>query len=230
MSSKPRVLIRPMRADDLDALAAISGKVYQWPWKAGELERHMRVFGRGQLVAATDPGDAPVGMALGLVVNAANYDLTADWSTMTGGGYFANHDSAGDTLYGAEVMVDPDVRGMGIGKKLYSARRALAREFKLRRIRAGSRLRGYRQYAQVLTPVQYVVKVMRGEIGDPTLSFQLKQGFKVLAIAPGYLPGDPDSLGYAAIIEWLNSRRARKADRQSQLEAVQRLEAEADGH
>lgn len=218
-----------MRSSDLDALAAMSGKVYQWPWEPSELARQMGVFERGQLVAATEPGDEPVGVALGLIINSADYDLTADWATMTVRGRFTNHDPAGDTLYAAEVMVDPDARGRGIGKKLYSARRALARELRLRRIRAGSRLRGYRQYAQVLTPAQYVVKVTRGEIGDPTLSFQLKQGFKVLAVTPGYLPGDPDSLGYAAIIEWLDPRRARKADRETQAAAMHQLEADAAG-
>ncbi len=227
MPPKPRIAVRPVRAEDLDALAAISAKVYQWPWTPRELARPMNLWPQGQLAAVTDPRDEPVGMALGLLVNAADYELTADWSTMTAHGRFTNHDPAGDTLYAAEVMVDPDVRGLGIGKKLYAARRALARQLKLRRIRAGSRLRGYRQYAQVLTPAQYAIKVVRGEIGDPTLSFQLKQGFKVLAVTPGYLPGDPDSLGYAAIIEWLNPRRARKSDRQAQIDAMQRLEADA---
>src|SRR5262249_10234802 len=41
-------------------------------------------------------------------------------------------------------------------------------------------------------------------IDDQTLSFQLHEGFHVLAVVPHYLSDDPDSLGYAALIEWLN--------------------------
>ena len=59
---------------------------------------------------------------------------------------------------------------------------------------------------------QYVVKVIRGELGDPTLSFQLKQGFHVLAVVEDYLRHDPESQGHAAVIEWLNEKVAAPED------------------
>jgi len=49
-------------------------------------------------------------------------------------------------------------------------------------------------------------------MGDPTLSFQLKQGFEVLAVVRNYLPHDTGSLGWAAVIEWINARVARPED------------------
>ena len=107
-------------------------------------------------------------------------------------------------MYGAEVMVDPERQGMGIGSRLYDARRELVVRLGLRRIRAGARLRHYHQYAAEMTPSEYVARVERGELSDPTLSFQLKRGFRVIAVVSGYLRHDPESLGFAAVIEWLN--------------------------
>jgi len=49
-------------------------------------------------------------------------------------------------------------------------------------------------------------------IKDPTLSFQLKHGFHVMGVVSGYLLHDPESLGYAAVIEWINSEVATPAD------------------
>jgi hypothetical protein len=63
-----------------------------------------------------------------------------------------------------------------------------------------------------MSPREYVVKVVRGELGDPTLSFQLRQGFHVLAVVEGYLTHDPESQGHAAVIEWINPRVARPED------------------
>ena len=51
-----------------------------------------------------------------------------------------------------------------------------------------------------------------GTLADPTLSFQLSQGFEVLAVVSGYLLHDPESLGYAAVIEWLNPNVATPTD------------------
>ena len=59
---------------------------------------------------------------------------------------------------------------------------------------------------------EYVVRVVRGEILGPTLSFQLRQGFHVLSVVHGYLPHDAESLGWAAVIEWLNEEVARPSD------------------
>jgi hypothetical protein len=55
-----------------------------------------------------------------------------------------------------------------------------------------------------MSPAEYVARVIRGELGDPVLSFQLGQGFEVLGVVADYLPGDTGSLGHAALIEWLN--------------------------
>jgi GNAT superfamily N-acetyltransferase len=118
---------------------------------------------------------------------------------------FTNHDpDHGRTLYAAEVMVDPERQGLGIGSQLYAARQDLVTRLGLRRIRAGARLRGYHQFAQEMSPREYVTRVERGELTDPTLSFQLGRGFRVLAVTSGYLRHDPESLGFAAVIEWLN--------------------------
>ncbi len=58
----------------------------------------------------------------------------------------------------------------------------------------------------------YVIRVIRKELRGPTLTFQLRQGFDVLAVVNGYPPGDPESLGWAAVIEWLTKRVARPED------------------
>ncbi|MCI0391401.1 MAG: hypothetical protein MOB07_21890 [Acidobacteria bacterium] len=47
-----------------------------------------------------------------------------------------------------------------------------------------------------------------GEIDDVVHN----QCFFVLAIVVGYLRHDPRSLGYAAVIEWLNERVAKPED------------------
>ena len=113
---------------------------------------------------------------------------------------------------GAEIMIRPSLQGQGLGKMLYGARRALVCRRGLLRIRAGSRLRGYGKYAKQMAPDAYVERVVRGELMDPTLTFQLRQGFHVLAVVPGYLHHDSESLGYAAVIEWINPAVALPED------------------
>ena len=100
--------------------------------------------------------------------------------------------------------MDPSARRRGVGSRLYSAREVLAQRLGLRRIRAAARLRGYGEVAHRLTAREYVDRVAAGRRSDPTLSFQLRRGFRVLAVVPGYLRNDPESLGWAALIEWLN--------------------------
>jgi len=203
----PSVEIREMRPDDFDGVRALCAAVYPTTpsWTEGQLGSHLRVFPEGQLVATRADTGELAGMAASLIVLWDDYGLGATWRDFTGGGMFTTHDPVrGRTLYGAEVMVHPAMQGQGVGKQLYEARRALARRLGLLRIRAGARLRDYQLHAARVSPEQYVAAVVRGELVDRTLSFQLGQGFQVIGVVSGYLAHDPESLGHAAVIEWVN--------------------------
>ena len=200
-----RVEVRLTRETDFDDMIALTRRVYpaSAPWTREQLASHLRVFPEGQFVAVVD--GRIVGMASSLIVLWDDYELANDWRDFTDGGMFTNHDPEhGRTLYGAEVMVDPAVQGRGVGGALYGARRDLVVRLGLRRIRAGARLRGYQQVASTMTAAEYVARVVRGELRDPTLSFQLGRGFTVIAVVSNYLRHDPESLGHAAVIEWIN--------------------------
>jgi len=203
------VLVRNTRPYDFDGIIDLTREVYRDspPWNRAQLASHLDVFPAGQFVAIERGTDAIVGMSASLIVLWDDYEITDSWRDFTDSGMFTNHDPLnGRTLYGAEVMVLPTRRRLGIGKELYAARRSLVERLGLLRIRAGARLRGYHRYAERMTAGEYGAAVARGDIDDPTLTFQLKQGFSILAVISGYLRHDPESLGWAAIIEWLNPR------------------------
>lgn len=215
MTRAAGVVVRTLRREDFGRVIELCGRVYTTsrPWTEEQLESHLRVFDEGQLVAVDAAGGALLGLASSLIVHWDDYAFDAEWREWTAGGYFTNHDAvAGRTLYGAEVMVNPAMQRRGIGRRLYAARRDLVRRLGLRRIRAGGRLRGYGRHAARSGPEEYVERVVRGEIKDPTLTFQLREGFEVLAVVGGYLRNDAESLGYAAVIEWLNPDIARPED------------------
>jgi GNAT superfamily N-acetyltransferase len=200
------ILVRNTRPHDYSGIIEMTRRVYPAspPWTVEQLASHHAVFPDGQFVAL-DGADVVVGMAASLIVLWDDYEFDTNWRDFTANGMFTNHDPVrGRTLYGAEVMVDPHRQGLGIGGQLYAARQDLVTRLGLRRIRAGARLRGYHRFAPEMSPREYVARVERGELSDPTLSFQLRRGFRVVAVAAGYLRHDPESLGFAAVIEWLN--------------------------
>ena len=201
------VLVRNTAPQDFAGISDLCRRIYPDtpPWNAEQLSSHLHFFPEGQFVAVHGEQQAVVGMSASLIVDWEDYATLDSWEQFTADGMFTNHDPGrGRTLYGAEIIVDPGLQHHGIGNKLYDARRALTESHKLLRIRAGSRLRGYGQCCAQLAPEEYVAEVVEGRAYDPTLSFQLQQGFHVLAVVPHYLSDDPESLGYAAVIEWVN--------------------------
>lgn len=220
------ITVRNTQPDDFAQIIELTKAVYSTgiAWTEEQLSSHLRVFPEGQFVAVSNESETVVGMAASLIILWDDYDLTANWRDFTDRGMFTNHDPEhGRTLYGAEVMVHPSEQRKNIGKKLYIARRELVDRLGLLRIRAGARLRNYYRYADQMTAAEYCLKVVRGEIGDPTLSFQLKQDFHVLAVVPEYLRHDPESLGFAAVIEWLNPKVAGPSDYQNRDRALERM-------
>ncbi len=206
------IQVRNTQEADFEGIIHLCGDVYPGTpvWTEAQLQSHVDVYPEGQFVAVNEDDGSIIGMSASLIINWDDYDFKASWREFTDSGLFTNHDPAtGRTLYAAEIMVSPLVQGSGVGSLLYEARESLAKTSKLLRIRAGARLRGYANYADDKTPSEYVLEVIEGKIFDPTLSFQLKRGFRVLHVVSGYLKYDVESLGYAAIIEWLNEEVAR---------------------
>jgi GNAT superfamily N-acetyltransferase len=170
-------------------------------WKEHHLASHIKVFPEGQFVAELD--GVIVGSSSSLIVNLEPEYAEHTYAQVTGDGTFATHDPEGDSLYGADVSTHPEVRRLGIATALYEARRELATRLNLRRIIAGGRLFNYCEYADRIPVEEYVGKVISGELSDPVLSFQLKNGFRYIKILQNYLK-DSRSLNNATFIEWKN--------------------------
>ncbi|USN99087.1 MAG: GNAT family N-acetyltransferase [Phycisphaeraceae bacterium] len=215
-SARRGVLIRNTRREDFEGIRELARLIYPdiTPWSDEQLQQHIEFFPQGQFVAIDRATDVILGMCSGLIIDWDRYRPDMDWSQFTDEGTFTNHDPVyGATLFAADVMVRPGMQGQGIGKRLYKQGRFnLARQIGLRRVLAGSRLRGYHRYADRMSAEDYVVEVITGRLNDPTLSFQLGQGFHVIAVVGGYFHGDPESRGWAAVIEWLNPEVADPED------------------
>lgn len=209
------IIVRNTRQEDFAQIIEICTLVYpdSKPWREDQLASHLKIFPEGQSVAVESDTQRVLGMAASLIICWDDYDITSHWRDFTDYGMFTNHDPEnGRTLYGAEIMVRPGQQRRGVGSKLYRARREIVERLGLRRIRAAARLRGYHRHAQSMNAEEYVAQVVQGTLKDPTLSFQLKQGFEVLAVIPNYLRNDKSSLGFAAVIEWINQKIAKPED------------------
>lgn len=68
---------------------------------------------------------------------------------------------------------------------------------------SGGRLFNYCEHANIMAPLEIAEKVIKGELHDPVLSFELDNEFKFIKILPNYLE-DVRSLNNASFIEWLN--------------------------
>jgi GNAT superfamily N-acetyltransferase len=196
--------IRNLKHSDIAAAIDLQSRVYNAipAFKHEQFESLLKHFPEGQFVAELE--GRLVGLAISLVILWDDYSLHHTWDSVTNDGHFDTHDMGGRTLYGAEVCVDPGVRSKGIGRALYTARRKLCRAMNLKRIIAGGRLPGYHEHANHMAPEEYARRVIWGDIYDPVLRFQLNQGFDYCGILHGYLPTDPESIGNAALIVWLN--------------------------
>ncbi len=173
-------------------------------WKQEELNSHLEIFPEGQFVAV-EPDGTIVGSASTLIISLDPEYKEHAWLDITANGMFTSHSCDGDSLYGADISTHPKHRHEGIGSMLYAARKDLVMKLNLRRMISGGRLFNYCDYADKISVLEYAEKVIRGELRDPVLSFELDNGFKFIKILPNYLD-DVRSLNYASFIEWLNPK------------------------
>lgn len=168
---------------------------------ADDIRAYAEVFPEGYFVARL--GGRLVGQGAGIYLD---FDFDHPQHTIagiTGEHQCGNHDPDGDWYYGTDISVHPDYRGRGIGGLLYEARKDLVRREGKRGIIAGGSLPGYYHHKDSMSAAEYVDRVVRGELTDPTLTFQLSNGFEVRGMLEGYLEDEADD-GWAALIVWDN--------------------------
>lgn len=203
--------IRQATPADHGAIIALQERCFPGmkPWSEEQLARHHRLFPEGQIVVETE--DGIIGSSSSLRLDFDDHPDAHTFDEITGKGNLDTHDPEGPDLYGIEVMVDPDHRGMKVGERLYQARQELAEQLNLRRILIAGRMPHFRTFDG--TAKEYVMAVRRQEIQDPVLGFQLKQDFRPVRVLEDYLPGDAESDGRALLMEWINLEYRRPGRR-----------------
>src|ERR671916_2072462 len=202
------VTVRNTRPEDIPRIIDLQKESFPYLarygniWHKEELESHLRIFPEGQFVTV-EPDGTVVGSASTLIVQLDPAYAEHTWKEITADGMFTNHNSNGDSLYGADISTHPRYRHEGIGSMLYDARKQLNIQLNLRRMISGGRLYNYCEYASLLSASEYASKVIEGKMHDPVLSFELANGFRFIKILSNYLD-DVRSLNYASFIEWLN--------------------------
>ncbi len=198
--------IKNLAITDYKELTESMGKAYpNWEgsvWREETLKRLIQKFPQGQFVIFAD--GVIVGSAFSIIVKYSEYDDDHTYNEIVDDFNFSTHDPKGDVLYGVEVFVHPEYRGLRLGRRLYDARKELCEKINLKAIVFGGRIPNYHKFSAALSPKEYIQKVKMKEIYDPVLSFQFSNDFHVKKVLKNYMPEDLQSEEFATLLQWDN--------------------------
>ncbi len=225
MSEIEKVELRPLTLSDFEALKTTEEKAYR-NWAGGQWRKHdfktlLSIFPEGQLGILVN--DEIVGCALSIIVSYGRFGDEHTYKEITGNMTFNTHNPRGDVLYGIDIFIRPEFRGLRLGRRLYDARKELCEQLNLRSIIFGGRIPNYYKKANELTPREYIRKVRYKELYDPTLTFQLSNDFHVKKVLTGYLPDDKESKEYAVLMVWDNIYYTKKGENLPTPKSIVRL-------
>ena len=190
-------------------------------WKEAHLKSLLEKFPQGQVVIKVNGIIA--GCALSIIIDHDDFDGHHTYKEITGNYSFNTHNEKGDTLYGIDVFIKSEFRGLRLGRRLYDYRKELCEQLNLRGIAFGGRIPNYYKYAEKLSPKEYIESVKRKEIQDPVLNFQISNDFHPAKVLKGYLEGDEASSEYAVLLEWDNIYYQKKTKKAAVNKKIVRL-------
>ncbi len=193
--TRKKPAVRSWTVNDIPAVAACHRAAY--PEYAADNSHYdeqiyamqLQAFPDGQFLV--DVRGTVAAYATSLILRLRADGQPGTYDELTSDGSFDRHRPDGDTLYGADIAVHPDFRGMGLSRLLYGARSRLLRRFNLRRMVAFGRIPGYRKYADRLSAKEYVQRVLQGDVRDPALNTHLRAGYSVKQILHNPAEEDP---------------------------------------
>jgi predicted amidohydrolase/ribosomal protein S18 acetylase RimI-like enzyme len=199
-----KTAVRQLTLDDYDALIEMAELCFPGmkSWSREQIASQLEVFPEGQLCVEIDGKLAASSSSLIL-----EFDPSLEWHNwqkVADSGFIRNHKPKGDTLYGIEIMVHPEFRGMKLSRRLYDARKELCRSKNLARMIIAGRIPGFHKHTHEMSAREYIERVRDKNLFDPVLTAQLANGFSVQGLIADYLPSDTDSCGYATYLEWNN--------------------------
>lgn len=190
-------------------------------WKEEHIASLINRFPEGQVVIKVNNQIA--GCALSIIVDYTKFDEHHTYKEITGNYSFNTHTKNGDVLYGIDVFIKPEFRGLRLGRRLYDYRKELCEQLNLKGVAFGGRIPNFHKYAKEMSPKEYIEKVRRKEIHDPVLNFQISNDFHPAKILKGYLEGDAASNEYAVLLEWDNIYYEKPNKKATQIKKVVRL-------
>lgn len=216
--------LKYLTVDDFEELKAATlesyGGVLDSYWKKDHIQKLTTMFPEGQVVIKIDGNLA--GCALSLIVDYDKIDDNHTYNDIISGESFKNHDPDGDVLYGIDVFIKPEYRGLRLGRRLYDYRKEICETLNLKSIVFGGRMPNYHKHRD-LTPKEYIERVKRKEIHDPVLNFQISNDFHPVRVLKNYLEGDTASSEYAVLMEWDNIFYTKPNKKASSVKTVVRL-------
>jgi len=190
-------------------------------WEESQIQSLITKFPEGQIVLKINGQLA--GCALSIIVDYDTFDDHHTYKEITGNYTFNTHNTKGDVLYGIDVFIKPEYRGLRLGRRLYDYRKELCEQLNLRGIAFGGRIPNYHKFATEISPKEYIEKVKRKEIYDPVLNFQMSNDFHPSKVMKGYLQGDKESNEYAVLLEWDNVYYVKQNSKATTKKRVVRL-------
>ncbi|MCB8964214.1 MAG: GNAT family N-acetyltransferase [Bacteroidales bacterium] len=220
-----KISIELLSTNDYDELKDVMISSYQTIpnsyWKKDKIDKLIEIFPEGQVVIKIDNKIAAC--ALSIILDYTKLTDNHTYRKVTNDYTFTTHTYEGDTLYGIDVFVKPDYRGLRLGRRLYDYRKELCEKLNLKGITFGGRIPNYHKYADTLSPKEYINKVKLKEINDPVLNFQLSNDFYPSRVLKNYLEGDKASGEYAVLLKWDNIYFEEKSKNVLQKKTIARL-------
>lgn len=156
---------------------------------------HIKIFPEGQIVVEKDGivvGSASTMRSFFPMVDKTYLETTDNlWITST-------HVPDGDWMYGIDMGVLPEYRGLGLSKEMYKARHEVCEILGIKgQIIAGMTI-GYGKVKDTMTIAEYCEALEKKEFTDPTITPQRNAGFRWIRTLYNYI-NDPEA-GYASIL------------------------------
>lgn len=166
-----------------------------------DIEAYADIFPEGFFVCLD--GDRVVGQGAGIFLDFDFDDIQHRIVDITGEHQCLKHDWDGDWYYGTDIVVHPDYRRRGIGKRLYQLRKDVVKEHNKRGIIAGGHPNDYSKHKESMSVEEYVAAVKERELYDATLTFQMDNGFEIRGVLYDYLQEEATN-NASALIVWEN--------------------------